>query len=426
MKIAIIGAGFTGLSSAYKLLKLGHDVTIFEKEKIVGGLAAGFKPENWSSFLEFHYHHLFTNDRDGINLMNEVEAEYQTLSPKTSILKNGKPYRFDSPMSLLKFPLLNLVEKMRVGFVIFIFKIIPVRMAEFLMESTTSFKLMPRLMGKKSFEILFEPLFKTKFGNLADKISAIWFFARIKKRTTELIYPKGGFQNFAEKIKDKIIKENGKIFLETLIKNVVKIKDSWEVETQNEKFIFDKIVLTLPFAVVPHLIRDFQMPKISHLDALNLILETDVPILDEIYWLNINDENYPFLAVIQQTNFVSKKNYGDNHICYLGNYLDKNHEFFKKNEQELLNLFLPKIQAINPKFKKENIIKAYLFRGVDAQPVVEIGYKKMLPEVDLSKMNKKFQGLYLANMDMVYPWDRGVNYAIELGEKVADIILSKS
>jgi glycine/D-amino acid oxidase-like deaminating enzyme len=43
MKIAIIGAGFTGLSAAYKLAKSGHDVTVFEKDPQPGVLAIGYQ-----------------------------------------------------------------------------------------------------------------------------------------------------------------------------------------------------------------------------------------------------------------------------------------------------------------------------------------------------------------------------------------------
>ncbi|TSC54428.1 MAG: Uncharacterized protein LiPW31_127, partial [Microgenomates group bacterium LiPW_31] len=47
MRIAIIGAGFTGLTTALRFSQKGHAVTIFEKEKFCGGLAAGFKKKNW-------------------------------------------------------------------------------------------------------------------------------------------------------------------------------------------------------------------------------------------------------------------------------------------------------------------------------------------------------------------------------------------
>ena len=40
MNIAIIGGGPAGLAAAYDLAKAGHEVTIYEAEPVVGGLAA--------------------------------------------------------------------------------------------------------------------------------------------------------------------------------------------------------------------------------------------------------------------------------------------------------------------------------------------------------------------------------------------------
>ena len=33
------------------------------------------------------------------------------------------------------------------------------------------------------------------------------------------------------------------------------------------------------------------------------------------------------------------------------------------------------------------------------------------------------EGVYLANMQQVYPWDRGTNFAVEMGEKVVSYML---
>ena len=76
MNIAIIGAGFTGLSAAYKLLEKGHKITLFEKDSFPGGLAVGFKDKNWEWPLEKHYHHWFTNDDSVLNLAKQIDYEY--------------------------------------------------------------------------------------------------------------------------------------------------------------------------------------------------------------------------------------------------------------------------------------------------------------------------------------------------------------
>lgn len=430
-KIALIGAGFTGLTAAYHLQKTGFEVTIFEKEDAVGGLASGFKnefcPPEWTWTLDHHYHHFFTNDADAIDLMKEIDQKFLVLAPQTAIFKDGRAARFDSPLSLLTFPLLNFFEKIRVGLVLFFLKISPIPLISpiSLFEKQTASQFLEKFMGHHAYDVLFKPLFSGKFGTLGRKISAVWFWARIKKRTPHLIYPIGGYQAFAEKLAKKIRDPGGKIFLKCPVEKIEKIDSQWKVVTKTGEFVFDKIVLTIPSSCLPPLLPSTPLSplssffSISHLASLNLILETKKPILEKAYWLNINEESFPFLAVVQHTNFIDRKNYGGDHLCYVGNYLPENHEYFKLSKEELLDLFLPFIQKINPKFEKNDIINSYKFKSEDAQPIMEIGYKELLPPMNQGK------GLYLANMDMVYPWDRGVNYAIEMGKRVAEEVFKK-
>jgi uncharacterized protein with NAD-binding domain and iron-sulfur cluster len=51
MRIAIIVAGMCGLTTAWNLQKKGHDVTIFEKESIPGGLVLDSEPQ-WENYVE--------------------------------------------------------------------------------------------------------------------------------------------------------------------------------------------------------------------------------------------------------------------------------------------------------------------------------------------------------------------------------------
>jgi protoporphyrinogen oxidase len=424
-EIAIIGAGFTGLSAALQLCENDYSVTIFEKENQPGGLAGGFTRPNWKNSLEFHYHHFFTNDKFGTDLMKKVDEKYAKYSPVTSVLIDGKILRFDSPLSLASFPLLSILEKIRLAVILAIFKIIPeskINPVLNFFKTKTSSTLIPKLIGQKTYNMLFSPLFKSKFGTHEKEISAIWFWARINKRTTKLIYPDGGYQKFAQKLLKSVEDHGTKTRFDSTISEIKKDGDKWKITTNKDDLMFDQVLFTTPFPVTRIIFPDFPTPEISHLDSLNLVLETKRPILEKEYWLNINDPDYPFLALIQHTNLVNRNNYGDNYISYVGNYLPRDHDYYQKSADELVEIYLPKIQKINPNFKKSDIINSFLFHGYDAQPVVTIDYENRIPEIDLSKLKSEYEGLFIANMDMVFPWDRGVNYAIELGYEAASVI----
>lgn len=109
MKIAIIGAGIAGLSAAYDLLDAGHQVVLYEASDTTGGLARGFRDDNWDWSLEHFYHHLFETDDAIIGLVEELGIRDQLFfpTPKTSIYDNGTIYPFSNPIDWWKFPALT-------------------------------------------------------------------------------------------------------------------------------------------------------------------------------------------------------------------------------------------------------------------------------------------------------------------------------
>ena len=108
MKVGIIGAGFTGLTAGLRLAEKGHGVVIFESLDRPGGLAVGFETDKWKWRLEKHYHHLFTSDRAIRKIAGDIDHKIVYKKAITSTYLNGKIFRLDSPIQLLKFqPLLH-------------------------------------------------------------------------------------------------------------------------------------------------------------------------------------------------------------------------------------------------------------------------------------------------------------------------------
>lgn len=284
-------------------------------------------------------------------------------------------------------------------------------------------------MGKESWRVLWQPLMDKKFGRFSGNIPASWFWARIKSRTASLGYPEGGFLLFAQAIAKKILKNQGKIFYSTRIVNIEKSGDQIKITSQdNRQWFFDQVICTLPtdlfLNITPSLPDQYKktIKKLQGIGAANLVLSLKNQFLEDgTYWLNINDHKFPFLAVVEHTNFVDSKNYNNERIIYVGSYIDTKSKYFKLSDQELLKIYLPYLKKINPMFERDWINKFWLYRANFAQPIISKRYSKQIPAI-----RTPIKGLYLANIQQVYPWDRGTNYAVALGQKVAQIIYDQN
>jgi len=416
MKIAIIGGGLTGLAAAYYLTKNGQQITIFEKENTLGGLASSFKKEDWSWSLEKFFHHFFVSDKIVKNLISELGLERKLFFKrvKSSIFKNGQISVFDSPFSVLSFPHLSLEEKLRVGLVTLYLKTVSDYQK---FEEITASDWLRKFYGQKAYQLLLQPLLRGKFGDLAEKIAMVWFWARIKKRSSRLGYLRGGLQSLIEKLTAETRNKKGKIFLNQEIKN---LEEVFHFDS------FDKVIVTTPTPVFlkicsKKLPGDYkrQLRKLQFIGSLNLVLSLKKRFFsDYTYWLNINELNFPFVAVVEHTNFVDKKYYGNHYLLYVGGYYPSNHPYFKMKKGEILREFLPYLQKINPQFNQFAIYDLQLAINLYAQPIIPVNYSQMIPSLKTPLKN-----VYLANQSLIYPWDRGVNYAIKLGERAAKLLM---
>ena len=433
MKIGIIGAGFTGLSAAFYLTKKGHEVVIFEKDERPGGLAVGYREKEWDWSLEKHYHHWFTNDRSVLGLAHEINHKVIIKHPKTSSFVDNGIFQFDSPLSLLRFPKLAMPDKIRMGISLALLRYNPVwkPLENFRAESYLRFS-----MGNYAYKKLWEPLMKNKLGKYSKDVSLAWFWARVYKRTESLAYPEGGFLSFAEHLQKEIKKNGGKFYYNTEVLKIKNQKSKVKISIQNsqpkadgplaqksEDLEFDKVIVTLPsflfLKIAPDLPSAYTevLSKLKGIGAINIVLRLKEQFLrDGTYWLNMCDSRSPILAIVEHTNFMDKEHYNNEHIVYLGNYLEPSDTRFQMTDEQLLKLYDPWLKKINPTYQL-SVVSCQLFKTPFAQPIIPINYSKIIPPFETPLPN-----VYLANIQQVYPWDRGTNYAVELGEKVAKLI----
>ena len=165
--------------------------------------------------------------------------------------------------------------------------------------------------------------------------------------------------------------------------------------------------------------QDYQqrLSDVTYLSAVLAILVLDRP-LSEKYWLNIADRSIPFVGIIEQTNFVSPELYGGNHVVYLTNYPATDEPIYQMPPEELLEEYLPHLSRINPNFDRSWIVDYHHHKVDAAQPIIGVNYGQQIPD-----LRTPIPALYLANTTQIYPEDRGTNYSVKLGRKVAQLVV---
>lgn len=422
MRIAIIGAGFGGLAAAYDLKNAGHDVTVYESANYVGGLASGFKEPHWDWSVEKFYHHWFQTDSEMLGLIKELGWEDKVLFPRplTVMYHNGKFYPFDSIIKALLFPGLGFgLDKIRFGFVGLFLRLTNNWKA---LEKVTADAWMMKWAGKNVYEKMWKPLLIGKFGPYYRDVNMAWMWARIKARTTRLGTFEGGFQGFADLFAEKLRESGVRIRLGVKVESIKREQEQLSVRGGGESESFDKVLVTtspnLMAKLAPDLPENYLkgLLELKSMGAVVMILSLKQQLSNEgYYWFNLpKEEGYPFLALNEHTNFVSKEHFGGDHIIYAGDYLEAGHEYFSMSDEELLERFTPAFKKFNPAFERDWVKKVWVFKTNYAQPVPLLNHSKNIPAIQTP-----IAGLYFASMSQVYPWDRGTNFAVEIGRRAA-------
>ncbi|HEY3079862.1 MAG TPA: NAD(P)/FAD-dependent oxidoreductase [Chloroflexota bacterium] len=422
VRVGILGGGAMGLTAAYRLASAGHEVVVLEKMELVGGLAAGFKVGD--SWLERFYHHLFRSDRAIKELIEEIGLGDRLvwIKPNTSVLLGGRMHRLDDPVSVLRFGRLPLPDRLRLGAAMAYLKL---QRDHRVFERTTALAWIRKAMGRRVAELIWEPLLRAKFHDYYDRVSMAWFWSRVYCRTPQLGYVRGGFQLVYERLAELVRERGGVVRLGEEVRSIASRGDGGvDVITDRGVERFDQVLSTLPtrlFARVAEGLPESWLARHDWGDWLGahcVILALDRPLAGDVYWVNVNDPGYPFLALVDHANFMPADDYGGLHPVYLGNYLPMSSPRFTQTDEQILADFMPHLKRINPSFDQSWVKASWVFKAPYAQPVVTLDYPGHIPGHVTPLPN-----VYMANMFQVYPQDRGQNYSVKMANEVAELML---
>lgn len=429
--VVIVGGGFTGLTAGYVLSKQGYKVCVLESDSTPGGLAGTFEFADGVKIEKF-YHHWFNNDVHVPELVKELgmDGSVVTLPSRTGMYFNGRMWKLSTPLDLLRFTALSFVDRIRLGLLVFQVR----RIKDWrTIEHLSIREWLESLCGKHVYRVVWEPLITSKFSVFAEAVNAVWMWKKLVLRGStrndkggeELAYFKGGFGRLAEAMVGAIERAGGVVNYGKMVCAVQADGDRLvclQMKT-GEQIHGNQFLFTPAFPIIANIFegtaeREWldRLRRVKYLGNMCLVLRLKQS-LSETYWLNVNDPGFPFVGVIEHTNFDAPENYAGSHIAFLSRYLAVEDPVWAYSDEQYVDFALKHLKRMFPEMDRSWVIEHRVWRAEYAQPVTERGYSTYVPD-----RKTPYKNALISTMAQIYPEDRGTNYAIREARDVSGII----
>lgn len=431
--VAIIGGGLTGLTTAYRLVQAGVKVTIFEGSDRLGGLAAGC--DLAGHHVEQAYHFLYKTDEYILALADELKFRDKLTYHKSSVSTyyGDKLYPMETPLDLIRFTPLSFVNRIRAGLsVLYLQKVKDWRP----LSKTTALDWLRKNAGRQVTDVIWEPLLRGKFDRYYDKITMSWLWGRVLQRVDSrdkelggeaLGYFEGGFRVVIDSLVEPVRAAGTDVRLNARVTKLHHDGARVVVTTDAGEERFDRVLATVPSHVLAKMIPDYRatapeyfrkIESIDYLDAAVLAFATPQK-FTPYYWHNVNTPKAPFVVFLSLTNLVGSDRFGGKNIYYIGDYIPAEHEYMHMPEADLKARWYAELRKMFPDFDPSLVMDDELTRMKNAQHIVDIGFE----EEKLVPHQTPCPGVMMCNFSQIYPMDRGTNYAIRDGNRMAEMLL---
>ncbi len=427
-RVAIVGAGISGLAAAWELSTRNVDIHVFERDAMAGGLAGWF--DVGGTTLEKFYHHIYNRDTDLINIIGEAGLGNELVFKKTvtGCFYVNKIYRLSSPMDLLKYKPLSFPDRIRLG-------LLAVK-ARFVkdwrdLDTISAKEWIIKNSSRNVFEILWEPLFRSKFGQYSGEVSAAWLWSKLVQRggsrskggAEELGYLKGGYGLLFDNLMEKLAERGVNVHLNAPVDNIgIADGTANAVSTGGDRMDFDAVIASTQIPDYLKIAGDLPKDNFDALSGIGFLGNSTLVLqlkrrLSDTYWVNVTDVNCPFVGVIEQTNLLGEENYQGHHLAYISRYMDTDDPYYRMDADELFKAYLPYIQKVFPAFSEEWVERVVLWKEPYTQAVVSVGYNDRVPEARTPVKN-----LYLSTMAQIFPEDRQMSNGVKKARETARML----
>jgi protoporphyrinogen oxidase len=304
-RVAIIGAGTSGLSCAALLQEQGYDVRVFEASDQIGGLARSF---DWHGFhCDIAPHRLFTRDKEAKERLLELVPMHRH-DRRSRIFIAGRVVRDPvNPIELMLRLPPRISSKLALGY---LFK--PKLRADSF-ESLAINK-----FGYGLYEFFFKPYTTKMFGVTPSEISVGWGHQKLRvsglrdviRRDTKIFfrefhYPKeGGYGAICHALADQV---PGRIELNARVTGVDTADNritglSYEKHGRTEHYPCDRLVSTLPSTILGRMLgHEFGL---RYQSVTLVYLNIAQPRLMPYHWVYFGDADVVINRMSEFKNFA--------------------------------------------------------------------------------------------------------------------------
>lgn len=433
MKIAIVGGGIMGVSLGYYLTQKGARVEVFEASPDLGGLANQILLQDGTVVDRFH-HAILASDSHLRQLCDDLKVSDQLRlkEMRMGFYHQGEIHPINGIFDFMRFPPLGWMDLLRLSFAMLY--------AQHLrdwrrLEEISAEEWLLRLCGRQTFENIWCPMLRAKYGEGFDSIPATYIWSRLlrMKSTLGVLAQKekvghliGGHLKLIKAMAKSIKRAGGKIHLGNPVQEImIENGRAWGLRFGNKAIPYDAVVASIPVPLYRRLIPDAYssyhgfLDKIEYVGIIAPLLILDRPLSG--YWtINITDDRFSYTCVIETTTYIDPQFVGGHHLVYMPKFTASDSWWQQLSDDEIRTIWLYELEAMFPSFDRSWIRYFPVHRERYVEPLHRLDGADHIPSIKTPVEN-----LYFTTTAQIYPQLTNCESISRHARRAAQIILDE-